>query len=145
MTEHAQARARRRKIKQVIGMIASGILHTCLLVVLVASAWQLLLSYRDKQREVARKQTEVTQMAAEIAELSARNEGLKRDVAFLKTDDGIEKVAREKLDMVKPREVTFQVVLPPVDPHPAASPSATPAPTPDTWLDRLLRHVPGYY
>src|SRR5690242_19092450 len=113
MTEHAQARARRKKIRQVIGLIASGILHTCLLLVLVFAAWQLLLSYRGKQLEVARKQSEVTQMAAQISELSARNEGLKRDVAFLKTDDGIEKIAREKLDMIKPREVTFQVVLPP--------------------------------
>ena len=142
MTEHVQARARSRKIRQVLSMIASGILHCCLLAVLILSAWQLLLTYRDKEKEVARKQAEVTAMASTIDGLEARNHDLRRDVAFLKTDAGLEKVAREKLDMVKPREVTFQVVLPP-EPAVRPTPKATPLPTPDGWFDRLLRRLPS--
>ncbi|MHB2020438.1 MAG: hypothetical protein ACYCW6_26175, partial [Candidatus Xenobia bacterium] len=89
MTEHAVARARRRKVRHILGMIASGILHCCLIAVLILSAWQLLLTYRDKEKEVAHKQAEVDRMSHTITGLEARNQELKHDVAFLKTDAGL--------------------------------------------------------
>ena len=49
----------------------------------------------------------------EIDELQERNEELLRQREFLRTDEYIERIAREELDLVKPGETSIVVITPP--------------------------------
>ena len=67
----------------------------------------------DRQAQFEAKLAELDEVKDEVAGLETQNERLREKVALLKTDAGVEEVAREKLGLVKPGELAFAVVPPP--------------------------------
>lgn len=65
--------------------------------------------YLDQYIEIRKLEAKLEQDRTKVAESEVEIQRLTRELEFLRTDEGIEKVAREKLKMVKPDEV---VVVP---------------------------------
>jgi cell division protein FtsB len=115
-------------------------LHSFLLTVLVGAGFLLVQRVQAREHDVAAKQAEVDQLQHELALVDAKNQQLKYNIRYLKTDDGVEKVAREKLDLVKPGEVTFQVIPPSETPtarRSTAPPRAAP-PLHEPWYRQVI-------
>ncbi|HSQ22077.1 MAG TPA: septum formation initiator family protein, partial [Coriobacteriia bacterium] len=55
------------------------------------------------------QQREVRSLETELADLKVRNEDLREQVEQLKTPEGVERVARESLGLVKPGEQAYVV------------------------------------
>lgn len=67
-----------------------------------------------------------------VAELTARNDELQRQVDLLATEGEIERLAREQFGLAKPGEEVYQVLPPPEDP----------LDVPDVWpLNRLEQRI----
>lgn len=83
---------------------------------LVAALLFALVSYnlfyccQIKQRELEERQLELVKLKSEISLAEYSNSQLKAQVAYLSTDAGAEEVAREKLGLIKPGEVSFVVL-----------------------------------
>ena len=75
----------------------------------------------------------------EIDELQERNEELLRQREFLKTDEYVERIAREELDLVKPGETSIVVITPrdTIRPPRPGEPVVDEAPAPNwrRWWD----------
>lgn len=65
--------------------------------------------YLDQYIEIRKLEQKLEQERAKVVEAQDEIERLTRELEFMKTDEGTEKVAREKLRMVKPDEV---IVIP---------------------------------
>ena len=61
----------------------------------------------DQQKVMSAKEVEMNNIQTKIQEESKLNEDLKKQKEMLNSDEYIEKVAREKLGMVKPGEKIF--------------------------------------
>ena len=86
----------------------------------------------DRQAQFEAKLAELDEVKDEVAGLETQNERLREKVALLKTDAGVEEVAREKLGLVKPGEEVYRVMPAPEDP----------IAVPDTWpFDQLRRRL----
>lgn len=67
----------------------------------------------DRQSQFETKLAELDEVNAEVHDLKFVNARLEERVALLRTDEGVEEVAREKLGLVKPGELAYAVVPPP--------------------------------
>lgn len=63
-----------------------------------------------RQAEVMSVQRALSDMERQIEHYKALNESLEEQIAALKSDEYIEKAAREKLGLVKPGEVQYMVI-----------------------------------
>jgi len=72
--------------------------------------YSLFMSYQLKQQETLHKRQEVDLMRRELERVVQQNEQLKLQARFLRTEEGIEKVAREKLGLIRPNETTYVVI-----------------------------------
>jgi cell division protein FtsB len=89
----------------------------------------------------AKLDVQIEQLTAEARELAARNAGMRRQIAALRTDVGaIEDRARADLGMVYPDEVVLR--LPPEEEAPAPG-DVEPDPQMQVPADRTQIHVPG--
>ncbi|MBI4872919.1 MAG: septum formation initiator family protein [Candidatus Riflebacteria bacterium] len=61
--------------------------------------------YLDQYIEIRKLEQKLEQEKARVVEAGQEIDRLTQELEFLKTDEGVEKVAREKLKMVKPDEV----------------------------------------
>ncbi|MBS2034408.1 septum formation initiator family protein [bacterium] len=83
---------------------------------LVAALMFCVVSYnlyyccQIKQRELEERQRELVKLKSDISLAEYTNSQLKAQVEYLATDAGAEEVAREKLGLVKPGEVSFVVL-----------------------------------
>lgn len=71
-------------------------------------------AYKQKKLEYKEKLTQVSQLEQEITKLEKENKELKREINYLNTNEGVEAIAREKLGLIKPKEIAFVVVSSPV-------------------------------
>jgi cell division protein FtsB len=114
-------RIRRERILDVLRTIAINLLYTGLVLVV---GYSLLVTYRLKRYETAQKRAEVEAARAHLARDVEINEELKHEIRFLRTEDGVEKVAREKLGLIRPHESTYVIVNAPAPrPFPRVRPS----------------------
>lgn len=67
----------------------------------------------DRQAQFEGKLAELDMVKEEVEALSVHNDRLRDRVDLLKTDAGVEEVAREKLGLVKAGELAFAIVPPP--------------------------------
>jgi cell division protein FtsB len=67
----------------------------------------------DRQAQFEAKLAELDVVKEEVETIAIHNDRLRERVTLLKTDAGVEEVAREKLGLVKPGELAFAVVPPP--------------------------------
>lgn len=103
----------------------------------------LYVTYEVKREETRMKEAEVERARVELARVVAYNEGLKDQVRFLQTREGVEKVAREKLGLIRPNETTYIVINAPAvqDPPSAPVPPETGEKKPSGVLDGVGRWV----
>lgn len=115
-------RSRRGVPGQVLLWSALGLFGAYLMFFLVFGRMGLVAHLRLKE-DAARIETEIARVEGEIDVLSARAEALGRD------PHTIERIARERLGMVRPGDTVFLFDGPPASPGAAdaATPSAPPA------------------
>ncbi|HHY24841.1 MAG TPA: septum formation initiator family protein [Clostridiaceae bacterium] len=77
------------------------------LLILIAFMLYFLFIIVDQQKILDSKEEAMKNIQAKVEEEIVINEELKRQKEILDTDEYIEKVAREKLGMVKPGEKIF--------------------------------------
>lgn len=95
----------------------------------------LMVIYETKQQETWQKKQEVEAARAQLQRDVAINEALKRHIAFLKTEAGVEKVARDRLGLVRPNESSYVVVnAPPVQASAARAESTQAQSSPSVGL-----------
>ncbi|MFN8608832.1 MAG: septum formation initiator family protein [Vulcanimicrobiota bacterium] len=73
-------------------------------------SYNLYYCCQIKQRELEERQRELVKLKSDISLAEYTNSQLKAQVEYLSTDAGAEEVAREKLGLVKPGEVSFVVL-----------------------------------
>lgn len=57
-------------------------------------------------------QSEVTRVEREIAALERRNDAIREQIEYMQSDEYVEKVARDKLGLVKPGDIVYKPVRP---------------------------------
>lgn len=82
-----------------------------ILIVLLAVAVGLHQLCCIRQAEYEKKIVELAQLRTSISEAEYANQQLKTRVSYLKTPQGVEEIARDKLGLVMPGELSF-VILP---------------------------------
>ncbi len=75
-----------------------------ILVLLAAAGWQL----HNLRAQVEEAKAEQERYAQAVAEQKQENEALAQDIAEGPTDEKMQEIAREELDMVTPGEYVFQ-------------------------------------
>lgn len=90
----------------------------------------LLVIYETKQQETWQKKQDVESARTQLQRDVTINEALRRHIAFLKTEAGVEKVARDRLGLVRPNESSYVVVNAPPAQAPAVRPESVPSQTP---------------
>lgn len=83
-----------------------------LIATLVLAAWTIYPVLRLQYQQ----QREVQTLQSELTGLKARNSELRTQVSELKTPQGVEKMARENLGLVKPGEKAYVVTGPGSEP-----------------------------
>ena len=87
---------------------SGALMVTALLFAIVS--YNLYYCCQIKQRELEDRQKELIKLKSDISLAEYSNSQLKAQVAYLATDAGAEEVAREKLGLIKPGEVSFVVL-----------------------------------
>lgn len=102
--------------------------------------YSLIVTYQEKRRETILKQQEVERMRHDLARVVAQNDDLRGQIRFLQTEEGVEKVARERLGLIRPNETTYIVINAPriTEPAPRPSPAMGPSPSHGGVLRWLL-------
>ena len=100
------------RMKTFLRVTAAVLGHMVLMAIVGVSAWLLLFGYHEKQAAVAEKRRELARVQQQVDRDVETNEGLQRNIQYLNTDAGVEKVARERLDLMKPGETLFRVTTP---------------------------------
>lgn len=90
----------------------------------------LIISFSRSVWDLWQKQGEIGKAKARVEDLRAENNRLRGQLEYTKTDEFVEKEAREKLKLVKPDET---VVMIPDSVLKAATASASPTPPPPNW------------
>jgi cell division protein FtsB len=94
-----------------------------------------------KAMEIHELRGRAERLRLEIDQLQARHLELTRQRDYLKTDQYIERVAREELGLVKPTEIPIVVVVKPdavVPPRAAAPPPTDQRSNPQRWWDAFF-------
>jgi cell division protein FtsB len=89
-----------------------SILSLTLVLVFTAFGFGLFRVCSDRQFQFESKLAELDAVKEDVSALLSHNERLRNRVALLKTESGIEEVAREKLGLVRPGEMAYAVVPP---------------------------------
>ena len=79
------------------GVLGAGLYNLCL----------------DRQIDFETKLVELEGLKSERRSLTDYNEVMRDRVAYLKTNEGVEEIAREKLGLIRPGELAYAVVPPP--------------------------------
>lgn len=85
------------------------------------SSFFFIKYYMVKSSEYHVRVSEIKNLEKEIEQLKEEKTILEKKIEYLKTDNGVESVAREKLGLVKPSEIAFVVVNDKNDPKSASS------------------------
>lgn len=97
----------RQLVTRILKVSKTGLVLTLML---GACAYVLYTCCRLKQSELEERQSELVHLQNEISMAEYQNAQLRAQVAHLSTDAGAEEVAREKLGLIRPGEVTYVVL-----------------------------------
>ncbi len=124
-----------------------SLISLLLLVALAAVGYNFYFLCARKQAAHEAKLTEIDRLESELAVLEQQNKILTERVAYLRTDAGVEEVAREKLGLVRKDEVAF-VVVPALNTESPDAPVYVPRPPArkPTMMQRALHAIfePGF-
>lgn len=120
------------------GLAGHSMASLILLILLVGGGYHSWLVCMDQREDCRRKEAELHAIEQQIREVEAGNAMLGRRRDRLRTEAGVEEIAREKLGMVRKGEIAFVV-----EPGPPAAAPAEPilppaAPPPEPGLVRRL-------
>lgn len=76
-------------------------------------------------------------LESEVAALEAERDRLLKELAYTKTDEYVEKAAREELKWIRPGEKAFVPVPKTGAGGPAPTETPTPSPSPMSWWERV--------
>ncbi len=110
-------------------LIAAGVIF-----VLVVIGEKAVQGYEMRQ--------EARALQRRIEQLRQENRGLSQELDYLRSDEYIEKVAREELGLVRPGDVAVAIVQPQNKKDQLPAPIPTPPPTPTPEPER--RDVPNW-
>ena len=79
---------------------------------MAAFAVYMSVSYVSGFVQIWRMQSEIDRVRAEIEAVEAQNQELREELAYLQSNEYIEKVAREELGLVMPGETAVIVATP---------------------------------
>ena len=145
----AMRRARRRtprpkRPRRILGMWARLILSLAVIAVSVFLAVCLVLKAVKPYREASRQRVQLAATVRQSGDIAAENARLERQIAYLKTPDGVASEAR-RMGYLRPGE--YPIVVEGVTAHsdwgqapPEAPTFAPPEPSP---LRRFWRHLSG--
>jgi cell division protein FtsB len=105
MNQTASAGARSRAPQMKASLVACGL--TLLFSVFGLGLYSLCI---DRQAHFEDKLVELDALKADRRKLLSHNERMRDRVAYLKTDAGVEEIAREKLGLIRPGELAYAVV-----------------------------------
>ncbi|MGO5115636.1 FtsB family cell division protein [Candidatus Avoscillospira sp. LCP25S3_F1] len=75
-----------------------------IVVILAALTWK----YADLRTDVAAKTSEVAALNQELSTARQENQRLQDNIANMGTDEGVEEIARTKLGLAFPGEITYR-------------------------------------
>ena len=107
--------SRKKKKKRLSHRGKRSLMSLVLVLIFTAFGFGLFKVCSDKQAEFEAKLAELDSVKEQVHSLKTRNKKLEDKIVLLKTDVGIEEVAREKLGLVKPGEIAYAIVPPPPD------------------------------
>ena len=118
-----------------------ALLAVAVMVVLVAA---VLLTNVFPYRKILAQQQQVTEaQQQQLGDLQAENERLEGETLALATDSEIERLARENLGYVRPGELAYVVLEPPItDATVIVEPVELPV-EPDAWYENLWSFLTG--
>ena len=85
----------------------SSLLVKIVILVLVVYATVTLVRLRS---QISEKNTEATELTSSIVSTQQENDRLQEEIDALSTDEGLEQVARDEMDMVGEGELVFEDV-----------------------------------
>lgn len=104
---------KRSKRRELPSRLRSSLLSLSLVLILTVFGIGLFKICTDKQANFENKIAELEQVRAEFAALNVHNARMRDRVEFLRTNEGVEEIAREKLGLVRPGELAYSVIPPP--------------------------------
>jgi len=102
----------------------------------------VLLVFVFPTRTYLAQRHQLAAAAGELRLLDTQNSQLAAQVARLRTDKEIERIAREQYHLVRPGESAIAILPPPAPPAPATPSAPPPAKPGQGWLHRLTSWVP---
>lgn len=114
--------------ERALDVVRTIVINLAFAALVAVVGYSLLVTYQLKQQETRQKELEVEAARADLQRDVEINEGLRHQIRTLRTEAGLEKVARERLGLVRPNESTYVVVN--VPPALAATRAAAEARTP---------------
>jgi len=129
--EEGEPRSRWRAVAQVAAWTTAVVAVAIVLLVFVFPT----RTYMAQRRQLS-------DAASELKLLDTQNAQLAGQVARLRTDAEIERIAREQYHLVRPGESAIAILPPPSSPAPATTPAPPPHKPHASWLDRLTSWIP---
>jgi cell division protein FtsB len=102
----------------------------------------VLLVFVFPTRTYMAQRRQLSDAASELKLLDTQNAQLAGQVARLRTDAEIERIAREQYHLVRPGESAIAILPPPSSRAPATAPAPPPHKPHASWLDRLTSWIP---
>lgn len=112
-------------MERVIDAFRTLIINLLFIALVLVVGYSLIITYRLKQHETWQKTVEVNRAHDQLTHDIEINDGLKREIQFLRTEPGVEKIARERLGLIRPNETTY-LVINARPPHPHHAHPTTP-------------------
>jgi cell division protein FtsB len=101
----------------------------------------VLLVFVFPTRTYVNQRRQLAATASELRLLNSQNSQLTDEVARLRTDSEIERIAREQYHLVQPGESAIAILPAPTQAAPA-TPSTPPLKPHESWLHRLTSWLP---
>lgn len=96
----------------------------------------VLISFAETYLKVFQLKQEAARLEGERRELQRLNAQLREEIKLLQTSEYVERLARERLGLVKPGEIALRIVE---TPPPANPMQKEPQEREKTWWERMLR------
>lgn len=100
-------------VNKLSGAFKPTFIHIMIIATIFFIFYAISVCYSQKKIEYREKQAQQRQIEQEIVEIRQENGGLRNEIGFLKTSEGVEEIAREKLGLIKPKEIAFVVISTP--------------------------------
>lgn len=118
----------------------------CILLLILIILSVFFYFYHEKYREYLKKKASVARLESEINNLKKENTELKNQIERLNKPVGAEEIARDRLGMTKPGELSFVIIPSPEEiPAPQASKQPSAGAPKENWFSKLIKKIKGLW